>query len=179
MRDTKLERATNRDPSFSRLFPKSRGAHGQHVGNGLKSELGRPLWLGIIKGAHGLTPREVAKSSSWLPWAMDGLLSSTQFEPEPVGYALKEVQRPKPSITGSNAPIHTERAQPECKIGSSLKSPLVVSKQKTIQIGCVNRILTIARELDRSLGSLENQSTLSLFVGSVELDLRLFEPALP
>ncbi|PKI39018.1 hypothetical protein CRG98_040584 [Punica granatum] len=46
------------------------------------------------------------------------------FEPEPISHAYHEVQHPKPSTTGSNTPTYTERAQPECGMGSSLESPL-------------------------------------------------------
>ncbi|PKI49531.1 hypothetical protein CRG98_030068 [Punica granatum] len=45
------------------------------------------------------------------------------FKSEPIGYVMHEVQRPKPSTTGSNAPIHIEHVRPEYKMGSSLESP--------------------------------------------------------
>ncbi|PKI63042.1 hypothetical protein CRG98_016566 [Punica granatum] len=50
------------------------------------------------------------------------LVDLLRFKPEPIGHALHGVQRPKPLITGSNAPTHTECAQPECGMGSSPES---------------------------------------------------------
>ncbi|PKI57003.1 hypothetical protein CRG98_022609 [Punica granatum] len=53
--------------------------------------------------------------------AYDDLL---RFGPEPIGYALHGVQRPKSPNTRSNASSLTERVQPVCGMGSSLDSPL-------------------------------------------------------
>ncbi|PKI48576.1 hypothetical protein CRG98_030995 [Punica granatum] len=54
---------------FPRLFP--------HPGARLELKSRRPCWLGKPKEPLSLTLREVAESPSWLPRAMDDLLSPT------------------------------------------------------------------------------------------------------
>ncbi|PKI59455.1 hypothetical protein CRG98_020145 [Punica granatum] len=62
---------------FPRLYPHP-GASASMSGNSLNQSRGDIVVSSKPKEPLGLTPREVAESPSWLPRAMDGLLSPTQ-----------------------------------------------------------------------------------------------------
>ncbi|PKI56809.1 hypothetical protein CRG98_022767 [Punica granatum] len=63
-----------RDNHFFLTWPVSASMSG----NSLNQSQGDLVGSGKPKEPLGLTPREVAESPSWLPRAMDGLISPTQ-----------------------------------------------------------------------------------------------------
>ncbi|PKI58771.1 hypothetical protein CRG98_020830 [Punica granatum] len=103
-----------------------------------------------------------------------------RFGSEPIGYVLHVVQRPKPSITGSNAPhtLNARNPSAKCDLTSSHHhAPSTTHVEGNLDRVCKSW-LDIIRELDRFNGYHENQSVLLSLIGSIGPDPRLFEPAL-